>query len=58
MEEDQIRIKVIREAVDELWGKMVDMQRGDRPLSETEWRQALRRLEGQVKQLAGLGEGV
>ena len=34
----------VREAVEELWGKMVDMQKG-RPLSEAEWQMVLKRLE-------------
>jgi hypothetical protein len=57
MEKDQVRLDVVKEAKEELWGKMVDMQRGNRPLSEAEWRQVLGKLEEWVVMLGEMGEG-
>ena len=57
MEKDQVRLDVVKEAKEELSGKMVDMQRGNRPLSEAEWRQVLGKLEEWVVMLGEMGEG-
>ena len=61
MDEEQVRMDVVREMVEELWRKMGDMQRGrppvGGPLSTAEWREVLRRLERWVEKLAEVGEG-
>jgi hypothetical protein len=54
MDETAIRMKVVIEAVDELWGKMADMQAG-LPLNPREWRTVLAGLEQLIGRLNSNG---
>jgi hypothetical protein len=53
----EVRVNLVREAVEELWGKIGDMQAGMVKLSAQEWEAVLERVRARMAARRERGQG-